>query len=609
MANPAPTFRIDLQPIGRRIDLTAGQTLLEAAQDGGIELVAVCGGNGSCGTCRVRVVSGQLSALTSIEEHELEETEISTGYRLACQALPLSDIQIDIPPESLTTPQRTQIEGLEIEIAIDPNVIPIDLELTAPDQSDLRSDVARLNDALIARGQPPVSIDLPVLADLSDRLRNQNWAARLAMQRRADRVEAVAVMPPQSRLLGLAVDIGTTKVAAYLIDLASGQTLAQVGAMNPQIAYGEDVISRIAYTNSHRDGRQVLQEKIVGTLNHLTAELCSQANVSREHIVEAVVVGNTAMHHLFAGLPVTQLGTSPYVPAISDAIEIRAREVGLDLAPGAYVYLPPNIAGFVGADHVAMVLAAGLDRARPTTLGIDIGTNTEITLAHRGRWLSCSCASGPAFEGAHIHDGMRAAPGAIERVQIDGQTIRYHTIGNRPPIGICGSGILDAIAQMKQAGVMDRRGVLRKDHPLVQIGDGHREIVLAPAKVTGHGRNIIVTRHDVTEIQLAKAAVRAGIDILLAQADVAYDAIDAFIVAGAFGTYLDLGSAVRIGMFPDLPLHHFRQIGNAAGMGAKQMLISAERRRAATQLARRVEYVELTTYPGFTDRFATAMYF
>ncbi len=609
MANPASTFRIDLQPLGRHIDLTAGQTLLEAAQASGLELVAVCGGNGSCGTCRVRVVSGQLSALTSIEAHDLEEAEISTGYRLACQALPLSDAQIDIPPQSLTTPQRTQLEGLEIDIAIEPNVIPIDLELAAPDQSDLRSDVTRLNDALIARGQPPVSIDLPVLAELSDRVRDQNWAARVAVQRRADRAEVIAIVPPHTRLLGLAVDIGTTKVAAYLINLADGHTLAQAGAMNPQIAYGEDVISRIAYTNSHRGGRQVLQQKIVDTLNHLTTELCLQAQVSREQVVEAVVVGNTAMHHLFAGLPVQQLGTSPYVPAISDAIEIRAREVGLDLAPGAYVYLPPNIAGFVGADHISMLLAAGIDQTEQTTIGIDIGTNTEITLAHRGRLLSCSCASGPAFEGAHIHDGMRAAPGAIERVQIDGPAIRYHTIGNRPPVGICGSGILDAIAQLKQAGVMDRRGVLRPDHPLMHSSAGRHELVLAPAHLTGHGRDILVTRHDVTEIQLAKAAIRAGIDVLLTQAGIAFDAIDTFIVAGAFGTYLDLGSAVRIGMFPDLPLPHFKQIGNAAGMGAKQLLISAERRRTATQLARRVEYIELTTYPGFTDRFAAAMYF
>ena len=609
MANPSSTFQVDLQPIGRRTEITADQTLLEAAQNSGVELVAICGGSGSCGTCRVRLVNGQLSALTPIEAHELEAEEIAIGYRLACQALPLSDVQIEIPPQSLTAPQRTQLEGLELDIAIKPNVFPIDLELEAPDQADLRADTTRLNDAVMALGHEPVQIDLPVLADISDRLRSQNWAARLAVRHHADQSEAVTILLPQTRLVGLAIDIGTTKVAAYLVDLSSGQTLAQAGAMNPQIAYGEDVVSRIAYANVHRDGREVLQHKIVDTLNQLTAELCSQARVSREQIVDAVVVGNTAMHHLFAGLPVTQLGTAPYVPSISSALEVRAREVGLDLAAGAAVYLPPNIAGFVGADHVSMVLAAGIDRSEQTTIGIDIGTNTEITLAHQGHLLSCSCASGPAFEGAHIRDGMRAAPGAIERVQIDGSTIRYHTIGDQLPVGLCGSGILDAIAQMKRAGVIDRRGVLRQDHPLAHNGDNRNAMILVPANATGHGQDIRITRHDVTEIQLAKAAIRAGIDILLAQANVSYDAIDTFIIAGAFGTYLDLASAIRIGMFPELPLPRFKQIGNAAGMGAKQMLVSMERRHAATELARRVDYIELTTYPGFTDRFAAAMYF
>ncbi|HET7375081.1 MAG TPA: ASKHA domain-containing protein [Anaerolineae bacterium] len=608
MTNSSATFQIDLQPVGRRIEVTAEQTLLEAAQNSGLELVAVCGGNGSCATCRVRLVRGRLSAVTSIETDELETEELDAGYRLACQARPLSDVQIDIPAQSLTTPQRTQLEGLEIDIAVNPNVFPIDLNIKEPDQSDLRSDTTRLNAALLALGHAPVSIDLPVLVDISDRLRRQNWIARLAVRHHADRSEAVAILLPQTRLLGLAADIGTTKVAAYLIDLSNGQTLAQAGAMNPQIAYGEDVVSRIAYTNNHRDGRKVLQHKIVETLNQLTAELCAQAHSAREQIVDAVVVGNTAMHHLFAGLPVTQLGTAPYVPAISNAFEVPALDIGLDLAAGAKVYLPPNIAGFVGADHVSMVLAAGIDRSAQTTVGIDIGTNTEITLAHHGRLLSCSCASGPAFEGAHIHDGMRAAPGAIERVQIDGSVIRYHTIGNRPPVGVCGSGILDAIAQMKQANIIDRRGVLRKDHPLVHTGDGRNEMILVPAKATGHSQDILVTRHDITEIQLAKAAIRAGIDILLTQVNVSYQAIDTFIIAGAFGTYLDLNSAIVIGMFPKLPLPRFKQIGNAAGMGAKQMLVSRVQRHAAAELAQRVEYIELTTYPGFTDRFAAAMY-
>jgi len=290
-------------------------------------------------------------------------------------------------------------------------------------------------------------------------------------------------------------------------------------------------------------------------------------------------------------------------------MDIPASEIGLELAPGAYVYLPPNIAGYVGADHVAMLLATGMWDSTRTVLALDIGTNTEISLATDGRLLSCSCASGPAFEGAHIHDGMRAAPGAIERVQIVGEEVRVYTIVSQPAVGICGSGILDAIAEMVATGVMDSRGKLKKDHPLVDEGDGVVEFLIMPAEATGHERKIIVTQKDVGEIQLAKGAIRAGIEILLKEAGVAHDEIEEFIIAGAFGTYLDIRSAVRVGMFPALPVDRFCQVGNAAGTGARQMLISAERRQATAEIVRRVEYIELTTHPNFTNEFIKAMAF
>ena len=279
------------------------------------------------------------------------------------------------------------------------------------------------------------------------------------------------------------------------------------------------------------------------------------------------------------------------------------------LAPGAYVHLPPNIAGYVGADHVAMLLATGVWDKQRTVLALDIGTNTEISLATGGRLLSCSCASGPAFEGAHIHDGMRAAPGAIERVQIFGEEVRVHTVGSQPAVGICGSGVLDAIAEMVATEVMDSRGKLQKDHPFVGEDDGVVEFLIMPANATGHERNIVVTQKDVGEIQLAKGAIRAGIEILLEEAGVPHDEIDEFIVAGAFGTYLDIRSAVQVGMFPALPVDRFRQVGNAAGTGARQMLVSAERRQVTAEIVRRVEYIELTTHPRFTNEFIKAMAF
>lgn len=596
------SYEVDLQPVGRRTAVTAEQTILEAAQATGVELVAVCGGTGTCATCRVRLVSGKLSPVTANEEFELGEEDLKAGYRLACQAKPLSDVRLDIPPESLTTPQRTQIEGREVEIDLDPVIRPIDVQLPVPDLYDLRSDVTRLQAAL---NEPALTIEYPVLRDLSDRLRHYQWGARVAQ--RGSHV--IAVLPRETRLIGLAVDIGTTKLAAYLVDLENGQTVAKVGAMNPQIAYGEDVVSRIAYTNQHADGRATLQGKLIDTLNELLAGMCRTANLKRDQIVDAVIVGNTAMHHLFAGLPVHQLGTSPYLAALADAIEIPARDLGLELAPGASVYLPPNIAGFVGADHVSMLLATDIWQTDKTVVALDIGTNTEITVAHEGQLVCCSCASGPAFEGAHIGDGMRAAPGAIERVQITDGDLHVHTIGQQPPVGICGSGILDVIAEMLKTGMLNSRGVLSKDHPRVRVRDNKTEFVLSPAMFSGHGRDVTISRGDVNEIQLAKSAVRVGIDVLLAECGVTADDIDEFIVAGAFGTYLDLNSAIRIGMFPDLPRERFQQVGNAAGTGARQMLVSAQRRHLAQDLAQRDRYIELTTYPDFTHRYVAALYF
>ena len=608
-------MRIDFEPVGRRIDIPAGLTLLEAAQVAGVELVAICGGSGSCGTCRVRLARGELPPISPLEQAELTAEEIVAGYRLACQVTPSDDVQLDIPPESLAAPQRLQVEGQGIEIELDPILLPLDISIPPPDLSDLRSDVSRLREALTAQGYVSIDVNPFLLTDLSERLRTQNWSARLAMRGN----EIIAVLPSQPAepapsaighsLLGLAVDIGTTKLAAYLVDLISGATLAKGGAMNPQIGYGEDVVSRIAYANEHTHGRKTLQQRLVAALNQLVASLCAEVHAHREQVVEAVIVGNTAMHHLFAGLPVRQLGTAPYVPVISERLELRAHDIGLEIAPGAYVYLPPNIAGYVGADHVAMLLALDVAQKPHTTIALDIGTNTEISLVSEGRHWSCSCASGPAFEGAHIHDGMRAAPGAIERVRIMDGNVRLHTIGGLAAVGICGSGILDAIAELLKIEAIDRRGSLKEKHPRSRQRNGRVEFVLCPLEASGHGRDVIVTRSDVNTIQLAKGAIRAGVEVLLEEAGKTDADIEEFIVAGAFGTYLDLGSAVRIGMFPDLPRERFRQVGNAAGTGARQLLLSAARRREADRIAQKVEYIELTTHPAFTEEYYKGLIF
>ncbi len=592
-----------MQPIGRRAEVKPGQTLLDAAREGGIEMTALCGGEGWCYGCRVRLEEGQLSPLTDAEKNGLTDAELALGYRLACQAVPLSHVKIEIPPESLATAQRLQVEGKEAAAAVDPVVHQVDVTVGEATLHDLRADTIRLLDAL---GSPEeIRFALPVLQTLSPTLRNQEWSVRLAIRDG----EVIAVAPVGTPMLGFAVDMGTTKLAGYLVDLATGETLAKSGAPNPQISYGEDVISRIGYTMTHEDGAATLQRRVVETLNDLVWRLCAEAGRETRDVVEAVIVGNTAMQHIFARLPARQLALAPYVAAASEALTFRASEIGLALAPAAYVYMPPNIAGYVGGDHVAMALGTGAWESERTLVAIDIGTNTEVTVARGGHVWCCSCASGPAFEGAHIRDGMRAAPGAIEKVQIVDGVVHLKTIEGQPPVGICGSGIMDVVSEMYRSGVIDRKGALKPGADGVEQNNGALAFTLAAAHDTGHGRPITVSRKDINEIQLAKAAIRAGVEILLSEAGATYDDVDEFIIAGAFGTYLDLHSSIRVGMFPSLPIHKFSQVGNAAGTGARQLLVSKARRAAASRLSAKATYVELTIHPDFSRRYMTALYF
>jgi uncharacterized 2Fe-2S/4Fe-4S cluster protein (DUF4445 family) len=601
---------VDLQPVGRRLQVAPGTTVLEAAQQAGVQLVAVCGGQGTCGTCRVRAVDGVLSPGTAEERDCLTTAERGDGWRLACQAQVVGPLRLEVPPESLSAPQRLQTEGLAVDFELDPPVIAVDLVLAPPALDDLRADTSRLRAGLAEVGAAGTSISLRVAGRCSDRLRAQHWQGRAAVRRRPDRPGALVCLQPVGEpLLGLAVDTGTTKLAAYLVDLASGETRARAGAMNPQIAYGEDVVTRVTYANTSVAAAQLLHRRLAEELDRLVGELCDQAGARRDQIVDAVVVGNTVMHHFVTGLPVRQLGEAPYIAAVSDAVVAGAEEIGLHLAPGAAVYLPPNIAAYVGSDHVAMLLATGLADTPETVLALDIGTNTEISLAHRGTIWSCSTASGPAFEGAHIHDGMRAAPGAIEHVRFHDGSFQVQTVGGEAPVGICGSGIVDAIAQALEAGIIDERGSLAKVHPLVSRSEGKPTCLLVPAARTGHGRDVVFTRSDVNEIQLAKGAIRAGTELLLAEAGIDAASLDRVVVAGAFGTYLDLESAIRVGLLVDVARPRYRQVGNAAGRGAEQLLLSRERRALADRLAERVRYVELTVNRSFTDVFAQALSF
>lgn len=597
------TVTVSFQPLGRRGQVPAGISVLEAARRLGVGLSGVCGGLGACGTCRVVIPPDHRDALSPISDTERErlgDEDIARGVRLACRAFIRHSLQVFVPPESLTASQRTQVEGRQTPVRVDPVVVPNDLQLPPPTLSDLRSDAERIRDGL---GRP-VRLDLEVLRSSPPSLREWGWAVRAVL--RGD--EVVALLPCGAPLIGLAIDLGTTKLAGYLLNLETGETLASAGAMNPQLAYGEDVMARITYALQEPEGAERLRQAAVEGLSQLVRDLCAQAGVPPEHVVEAVVVGNTAMHHLFLGLPTRPLGLAPYVPVESGPLDVRARDVGLPLAPGAMVHLLPTVAGFVGADHVAALLATRMEEADRPTLLLDIGTNTEIGLSVGGNLFSCSAASGPAFEGAHIRFGMRAAPGALERVRMIEGRVYWETVEGAPPVGICGSGILDAVAELRGAGFLNGRGGwANSDRPPFLSGDNGPEFVLVPAEASGLGRAITVSRKDVGEIQLAKAAIAAGWQILLEEAGIRESDLARVLVAGAFGTYIDIGHAVAIGLLPRLPLDRFEQVGNVAGTGARMALLSRAERERAARLARRVRYVELTVHPSFRERFAQAL--
>jgi uncharacterized 2Fe-2S/4Fe-4S cluster protein (DUF4445 family) len=548
----------------------------------------------------VRLLEGRVSDPSSSEKETFTSGELREGWRLACQTYAASDCKVHVPAESMTAPQRTQVEGQEVTVAPEPTVraCPVTLQESTlcniqADDENLLKTINREHDLSCTR------TDIEVLRGFSPLLRSCNWECRAMVRGH----EIIGVSARQGPVLGFAVDLGTTKIAGYLLDLKDGKTLATKGIMNPQISYGEDIISRIQATLSSPTAGADLQKAAVEALNQMASDLCREAGAAVTDIVDGVIVGNTAMHHLLLGLPVKQLVLAPFVPAVSRALDCKAREMGLRVAPGAYVHFLPNIAGFVGGDHVAMLLATTQVKPRNLVIALDIGTNTEVSLIDGESISSVSCASGPAFEGYHIKHGMRAARGAVERVRIEGNTVQIETIDGAAPAGICGSGVLDAMAQLHLAGVVDRSGRMLEGHPRVRTVQGYREFVLVQEGESGAPMAIVLTQQDIRELQLAKAAIRTGIQILLTTSGRKERDLDQVIIAGAFGSYIDVASAVAIGMMPDLPLDRFKQVGNAAGMGARMALVSSSQRMKAQVMASRVKYVELGSAPKFSETF------
>jgi uncharacterized 2Fe-2S/4Fe-4S cluster protein (DUF4445 family) len=392
------------------------------------------------------------------------------------------------------------------------------------------------------------------------------------------------------------VDLGTTNAAAFLVDLSSGERLASLGVENPQVAWGADLISRINHAIKDPLAGGELQAAAVEAINALAHDLCRSVGRQADEILDLALCGNTAMHHLLLGLPVRALGRAPFVAVLSDAIDIDARELGLAVAPGASIHLAPNVGGFVGGDHVTALLATEERwRGLGAALVMDIGTNTEITLIHRGRLYSASAPSGPALEGGHISSGMRAAEGAIEKVWLEDGRLRVATIGAQPPLGLCGSGVLDTLAVLHAGGLINDQGRLAHDHPDIITRNGKRAIRLAD--------EVLFTQDDVRAVQLAKAAIRTATDLLLDEAGVAAGELEAFIIAGSFGAYIDVASGLAIGLFPALPRQRFHQVGNAAGVGIRRMLADRGARVRAGELARTCRYMELSSRSDFQKRF------
>ncbi len=621
--------KIRFQPSGVTTRVEAGKTLLDAAVATGVEIETVCGGRGTCGKCRV-IASGGLDESTHLEVRGLTPDELRRGYRLACQAVIRGDVDVVVPDESRVSRVSILSDGAVREVPLDPWVRRHPITVPEPSLEDQSSDLERLKRAW--RGEcgtdlPPLS--LRALRQLPAAVRERDGRLTLVLANgagasgrgRMGSMRVIRVEPDgaPNRLLGIAFDVGTTTVVGYLVDLETGEQLAVSSLLNPQTRYGDDVVSRIDHAGREADGLETLQREIVGALNTIMAATASRAGVETSDIVAVTVVGNTTMQHLFLGISPTALAQSPYVPAVTDAVCLSAEVLGLAAYPDAVVWALPSIAGWVGADTVGVLLTTGVHLQDDLALAIDIGTNGEMVMGSRGRVVSCSTAAGPAFEGAHLSCGMRAADGAIDSVRIDG-AVQWHTIGESAPRGVCGSGLVDLVAEMLRSGLIDATGMMQPGEALAAIGrpalaerviqnSRQRSFTLATSEEGAGGRPVMVSQRDVRELQLAKGAIRAGIEILMKELGIAADDVRVIYLAGAFGNYIRPESALAIGLMPRFPNARIVPVGNAAGSGARMALLSRDALAEASRLVEQVEYLELSGRPDFQDHFAEAMVF
>ena len=636
------TAKVIFLPSGRSGNVPKGITIMEASRRLGVGIESLCGGRRVCGKCKVRIESGgsrkhgiastreSAGPWKKTESDHITPEERAAGFRLACAATIHEDILIDIPEASRPGKQVVSKAARPIPIDHDPAVTTYFLQLSKASLEDPTGDVERLSRALETDyGLTGLSMDLYALRGLGAALRTGKWEVTVSVW--MDQ-EIIRVCPGKGGPnYGMAIDIGTTTIAGYLCDLETMEVVETASMMNPQITYGEDVISRIDYCFSEPEGLRRLSDAVVDGLNTLIEEAVSEASrhadrpIHPEDIEDVTVCGNTCMQHLLLQLDPEPLGSIPFTPANHSGLNMKARDLGLRVNPSANVYVLPNIAGFVGGDNVGVILVEEPQNSDDTVLIIDIGTNGELVVGNRAQNVcsSCSCATGPALEGAQIEFGIRAASGAIERVKISPETheVDYKVVGREAWLsyskpedmqsrGLCGSAVLDALAELYKAGIVDASGAFcpeMENRRLRENPDsGQKEFVLAWSPETVIGRDVVITQNDIRQIQLAKAAIYTGCKLMLARMNLQQP--DRIKIAGAFGNHIDIDLALVLGLFPDCPPERVSAIGNAAGDGCRMALLDRKKRAEADRIARQVEYVELTLMEDFQEHLIDAMH-
>ena len=597
------------EPVGAVVEIGPGRSLLEAARDAEISLGATCGGRGTCGKCQVRILEGPLPPPTSSENKSLSDSSLAEGWRLACQYEVTAPVKVEA--FFVRTRAKGEAPSLERTFVLEPPVLRRAAQVPPPSLERPADDAGNLGAALEAGGAPPIlRVDCLVAREIPETLRAAEWSVVASI--RGGELIGLRPLSGAPVPLGLAIDLGTTNIAAYLHRMDDGSLLNVFSAPNPLSAYGDDIISRLAYGSQSADRRMELQRVLVKAVNLLAGHAARSQGLRSEDIEEMVVVGNSGMHHLFLGLPGRQLMRAPFVPAVRAAMSIKARDLGIAIARGAYVHMPPLVGGFVGSDLLAVAVATRLDLRPGIRLALDIGTNTELLLSVDGKLFCCSTASGPALEGAALRFGTVAAPGSIDAVwlsePVDG--LQHSTIDGKRANGICGSGIIDVLFCLRQLGVLSHTGRLGADFPgVLPDPEGDHRYVVAAAADTALGEDLTISQTEIRSLQLAKGAIRAGIETLLAMHGLTSDSLDEILVAGTFGNHLHLESAVATGLLPSLPLDRIRQIGNSAGVGASLMLLSEDERRTASELGLAINHIELSLQDGFRRLFARSQWF